>query len=174
MKLTHIDAEKRYSVLREQTIRIAQNDLDSRNKHNIKLTTVTSVALQETKKWSSSEKRKVNWSWVDEYGGFKFNYPKRFEAALWQQNNLICISLGRPTYNGCFLRLDVIEARPKDLGDRPNVFDEILLAYGVYARMIGANGIRIMNPINKEVQLYYETFGYTYVSKGDYLFRELT
>lgn len=174
MKLTHIDAENRYNILRKQAIRIIQSDLDSRNKHNLKLTTVTSAALQETKKWFSSTKRKVNWNWIDEYGNFKFSYPKRFEAALWQQNDLICISLGRPTYSGCFLRLDVIEARPKDLGDRPNVFDEILLAYGVYARMIGATGIRIMNPVNEEVRAYYETFGYTYISKGDYLFREVT
>jgi len=113
MKLTHMDAENRYNVLRKQAIRIIQSDL-------------------------------------------------------------ICISLGRPTYSGCFLRLDVVEARPKDLGDRPNVFDEILLAYGVYARMIGATGIRIMNPVNEEVRAYYETFGYTYASKSYHLFREVT
>lgn len=173
MKLTHIDAERRYDVLRKQAIRFAQSDLDTRNIHNLKLSTVTSAALQETKKWFSSSLRQVNWNWVKEYAYFKFSYPKRFEAALWQKSELISISLGRPTYNGCFLRLDVIEARPKDLGERPSVFDEVLLAYGVYARMIGATGIRIMNPINKEVRAYYESFGYVYVSKGDYLYREV-
>ena len=71
------------------------------------------------------------------------------------------------------MRLDVIEARPKDIGDRPSVFDEILLAYGVYARMIGATGIRIMNPINNEVKAYYESYGYKYIPKGDYLYREV-
>ena len=173
MKLTHIDAERRYNKLREQAIRFAQSDLDTRNIHNLKLTTVTSAALQETKKWFSSSTRKVNWDWIREYGYFKFSYPKRFEIALWQKCDLISISLGRPTYNGCNLRLDVIEARPKDLGDRPSVFDEILLAYGVYARMIGATGIRIMNPINNEVKAYYESYGYKYIPKGDYLYREV-
>jgi len=173
MKLTHLDAERRYDELRKQAVRFAQSDLDTRNKYNLKITNITNSALQETKKWFSSSKRKVNWNWLDEYGSFKFSYPKRFEAALWQKNDLICISLGRPTYNGSFLRLDVIEARPKDLGERPNVFDEILLAYGVYARMIGASGIRIMNPINEEVRSYYESFGYVYRQKGDYLYREI-
>ena len=173
MKLTHIDAERRYNELRKQAIRFAQDDLNTRNKHNLTITTITSSALQETTKWLSSSRRKVDWDWFDGYGNFKFSYPKRFEAALWQKNNLICISLGRPTYNGNFLRLDVVEARPKDLGERPSVFDEILLAYGVYARMIGATGIRIMHPINDEVRAYYESFGYEYQSEGNYLYREV-
>lgn len=173
MKLTHIDAERRYTTLRKQAISFAQNDLDTRNTHNLKLTTITNAALEATKKWGLSSNRQVNWNWAKEYGHFKFSYPKRFEVALWKQNDLITISLGRPTYNGHFLRLDVVEARPKDLGDRPSVFDEILLAYGVYARMIGATSIRIMNPINENVRNYYESFGYVYHAKGDYLQREI-
>lgn len=31
----------------------------------------------------------------------------------------------------------MVEARLKELGERLNIFDEALLAYGVYARMIG-------------------------------------
>ena len=173
MRLSHIDAERRYTVLREKAISFAQNDLETRNNHNLKLTAITNAALEATRKWGLSSNRKANWDWVEEYGYFKFSYPKRFEVALWKQNELITISLGRPTYNGRFLRLDVVEARPKDLGDRPAVFDEILLAYGVYARMLGATGIRIMNPINENVRNYYESFGYVYHAKDDYLYREI-
>lgn len=58
MKLTHLDAERRYNVLREQAVRFAQNDLDTRNTDNLKLTTITSAALQETRKWDLSSRRK--------------------------------------------------------------------------------------------------------------------
>lgn len=71
------------------------------------------------------------------------------------------------------LRLDFVEAWPRDLGDRPNVFNEVLVAYAVYARMINAKKIRIMHFINDDVKTYYETFGYCYVAKQDYLFREV-
>ena len=53
------------------------------------------------------------------------------------------------------------------------MFDEVLVAYGIYARMINAKQIRIMHPIGDDVKAYYETFGYRYVAKQDYLFREV-
>ena len=86
---------------------------------------------------------------------------------------MIAISLGRPTYNATGLRLDIIEAMPKDLGRKSNVFDTIILAYEVYARMINASHIRIMNPVNDTVKAFYEKFGYTYFQKGDYLSRDI-
>ncbi len=81
--------------------------------------------------------------------------------------------MGRPTYNGSALRLDFVEARPRDLGDRPSVFDEVLIAYGIYARMLNAKQMRIMHPVSDDVKTYYETFGYKYVAKQDYLYREV-
>ena len=71
------------------------------------------------------------------------------------------------------MRLDFVEARPRELGDRPAVFDEVLVAYGVYARLINAKQIRIMHPMSDETKNYYETFGYTYVPQHDYLYREV-
>jgi hypothetical protein len=60
---------------------------------------------------------------------------------------------------------------PRDIGERSSVFDKIILAYEIYARMLNVNHIRIMNPANDQVKALYETYGYTYVSKGDYLTR---
>ncbi len=94
-------------------------------------------------------------------------------GVLWEGNNLFALSMGRPTYNGSNLRLDVVEARPQSLGERPSIFGIVLLAYGIYARLINANEIRIMNPINNDIKNYYEAFGYQYVSKGDYLYRKV-
>ena len=105
---------------------------------------------------------------------FRRRYPKRFEVAIWDASSLIGVSLGRPTYAGQHLRLDIIEARPRSLGPRSAVLPDVLLAYTVYAQMLDAKSIRIMNPINAEVRAYYERAGYRYVPKQDYLFMELT
>ncbi len=93
--------------------------------------------------------------------------------AVWETNKLIGLSLGRPTYYGTALRLDFVEASPPDLGDRPAIIEFVLLGYDIYAKLINAKQIRIMNPINKTVLSYYEKFGYEYVAKGDYLFRSI-
>jgi len=93
--------------------------------------------------------------------------------ALWEIGKLIGLSMGRPTYQGSALRLDAVEAAPLDLGNRSSIFDSVLVAYGIYARLINAKEIRIMHPVNREVRTYYERFGYKYVGNGDYLYREV-
>lgn len=169
MKATHLDAEQRYEKLRKLAIEYAQEGAAP----SLKLATITSDALTASKKWEKSLSRQVDWDWVEGYGAFKFRYPKRFEIAVWQTSHLISLSMGRPTYRGSSLRLDFVEASPRDLGERPPVFDEVLVAYGIYARMINAKQIRIMHPVNRDVRKYYESFGYKYVTGDDYLYREI-
>lgn len=169
MLATHTDVERRYGALRKMALEAAQEGASA----SLKFCTVTADALSAATSWSKSSSRRVDWDWAEHYSAFKFRYPKRFELAIWYQNALISLSLGRPTYQGTALRLDFIEARPRNLGERPAVFDEVLIAYGIYARLIAAKQIRIMHPINDEVRAYYETFGYRYVAQHDYLYREV-
>ena len=92
--------------------------------------------------------------------------------ALWHNTTLISLSLGRPTYNGTKLRLDFIEGNP----DKPvsvSVFQLTFLAMVGYAQALGADELRVMNPINANVKSYYEKFGLTYIAKGDYLYIRL-
>jgi hypothetical protein len=173
MLATHVDAERRYDKLRNMALKATEETLQEQKINNIRLTTITLEALNATKLWERSSIRQVNWNWLDGHSSFKFRYPKRFEIALWQANQLIGLSMGKPTYSGTALRLDVIEAAPSDLGNRPSIFEMVILAYGVYARLINAKQIRIMNPINDQVKAYYQTFGYTYVAKGDYLYMDI-
>lgn len=169
MLATHMDAEKRYTELRKQALSATMEVLNNQ----IILSGITADALNETKLWDQSQVRIKNWDWIEGYSVFKFRYPKRFEMALWQSNKLIGISMGRPSFNGTAMRLDIVEASPSDLGERPSIFETILMGYGIYARLINAKQIRIMNPVNDAVKSYYESFGYKYVAKGDYLYREV-
>jgi hypothetical protein len=169
MLATHRDAEHRYEELRAMALAVAQSSAPQ----GVRLSAINFEALNAIKEWRKSAKRQVDWDWLEGYSAFQYRYPKRFEVALWQESELIALSLGRPTYHGDHLRLDFVEARPKDLGPRSPVFNEILVAYGIYARMINARQIRIMHPINEEVKDYYKSFGYQYVAKQDYLYKEV-
>jgi len=169
---THTEAEQRYSKIRKTALLAAERGFDLYGMQNIKATTITPEALSASRLWATAMNRRVNWDWVTGYSLFKFRYPKRFEIALWDSSMLIGLSLGRPTFKGTGLRLDVVEGSPKELGDRPGIIEMMLLAYTVYARLIKASEIRIMNPINETVKKYYESYGYTYVAKKDYLYRK--
>jgi len=170
MRVTHLDAEHRYQRLREMALKSAENAV---SKENIKFKTITHKALEATRQWPSSSSRRVDWDWIEGYSSFKFRHPKRFELALWDSNTLMALSLGRPTYQGSFLRLDFVEASPRELGERPPAFGQVLVAYNVYARVINASHVRIMHPVNSDVRAYYETFGYTYIDKEDCLVRRV-
>lgn len=54
------------------------------------------------------------------------------------------------------------------------MFHGILLAYGIYARLINARDIRIMSPIDNEVTAVHERYGFEYVMRHNYLYREIT
>ncbi|MDH5447050.1 MAG: hypothetical protein OEY52_15995 [Gammaproteobacteria bacterium] len=173
MLATHLDTELRYSKIRKEALNAASEILRNRNGTNIVLSEINSDALKASKEWQKSNTRIKNWDWVEGYSVFKFRYPKRFEMALWEARKLIGLSMGRPTYQGTALRLDVVEASPSDLGDRPSIFETVLLGYGIYARLINAKQIRIMHPVNEKVRTYYEKYSYKYVASGDYLFKEV-
>ena len=173
MLATHLDAEKRYSTIRKEALAAATEVVQGAGNNSIRLSEIDAQALLAFRSWEKSRTRVKDWDWIEGYNSFRFRYPKRFEIALWENNNLIGLSMGRPTYQGSALRLDVVEAAPLDIGDRPSIFDSVLVAYGIYARLLNAKQIRIMNPVNKEVISYYEKFGYRYVAGGDYLSKEV-
>lgn len=169
MLATHFDAERRYHEIRKTALRVISGQTPATLHLEFRL--VDEKALNAAKLWKESKQRLVSWDWIANYGPFKFRYPKRFELALWHNNNLASLSLGRPTYYGTGMRLDFVEGNP----DRREikVFPFAMAAITTYAEALGANEIRVMNPINEEVKSYYEKFGLVYVAKGDYLYSRL-
>ncbi|MCW8127377.1 hypothetical protein [Microbulbifer halophilus] len=164
MLATHMDAERRYDLLRKASLRAIASQLDSAR--GLELRLIDQKALSKAGEWSLFPERKVDWEWSN-YHDFRLRYPKRFELALWHRSQLASLSLGRPTYSATGLRLDFIEKNPRV--EDIKVFQITLAAMNVYADTLGATELRIMNPINNEVKQYYERFGLTYISKGDYL-----
>ena len=169
MRITHKDAESRYDAIRDMALKATQDDLQNQPEYrNLRLKVIDGEALRAARTWSESGTRRVDWDWFEGYGSFGFRYPKRFELAIWQNNELLSLTLGRPTYNGTAVRLDFIEAapaKPKDI----KVFGITLFAMIAYAALLGAEAIRVMHPINDAVKQYYASLGLIYVAKGDYL-----
>lgn len=169
MLATHVDAERRYHEIRKTALRVISGEIQSAANLDFRL--IDDNALSASQIWKQSKQRLVDWDWFNNYGSFKFRYPKRFELALWHRNNLASLSLGRPTYHGTGLRLDFIEGNP-DIREI-KVFPIMMAAITTYAEALGANEVRVMNPINEEVKNYYQKFGLIYIAKGDYLYSRL-
>jgi hypothetical protein len=172
MLATHKDAEERYTILRKAVLGEINKEFSLTNQTGMSARLIDTMALSQSRLWSQSPNRQVDWDWREGYTAFKFRYPKRFEMALWHNDMLVSLSLGRPTYNGFRLRLDFIEGNP----DKPKdikVFEPTVLAMVAYAQVLGATELRVMHPINQDVKKYYQRFGFSYVSKADYLYIRL-
>lgn len=172
MRATHLDAEERYTIIRKAVLDELNKEFHTGNQASLKAKLIDYPALAQSERWQLSSRRKVDWEWVQGYNAFRFRYPKRFEMALWYNDILVSLSLGRPTYQGTKLRLDFIEGNP----DKPGgvkVFEPTFLAMVGYAQALGASELRVMNPINDDVRRYYERFGFTYIIKDDYLYIRL-
>lgn len=65
------------------------------------------------------------------------------------------LTLGRPTYKGTSMRLDFIERSLSHLLYSGELFPVSMLAFETYARLIGADFLRIIKPENDKLVRYY-------------------
>lgn len=162
MQLTHRNAERKYSEFRKVAMDSVRRRLPYADRAKITLRNIDDFALSESEKWESLRDRQVDWPWMTGYRHYSFSYPKRFELAIWYDNMLCSLSLGRPSYMGTRLRLEFIESRPAEHPLVGRVTPIVLSVAEVYAGLIGASQLRIIDPIDKKLIEYYSSFGYTY------------
>ncbi len=165
---THADAENRYNLLRQNALLATKLELQAQYPGlDISLFNERARSAYYACKWEQNPNRKIEWEWFEAYSSFRFRYPKRFEAAIWHKNRLAGLALGRPTYSTSGLRIDFGERAP-GLDVNLPVFPVTVTAAFVYAKMIGAQEVRCMNPIDARVRRYYIRQGFRYVANGDY------
>lgn len=162
MLATHIEAENRYGNFRKLARDAIQQELPYSDRGNIRLTEVSQQALIYTKIWAADINRKVDWQWIEGYRNYSFRHPNRFELATWYGNALAGLSLGRPSYAGTRLRLEFIEASPTNTPLKGRIVPITISVAELYANIIGASELRIIDPVDKKLIEYYSSFGYRY------------
>lgn len=163
MLATHLEAESRYRAYRQEVRRYVKKALPYGDANAIILDDIDQRALTQSRLWNSIPDRKVDFEWELNYPVYRKRYPKRFELAIWYQNRLESLALGRPSYMGTRVRLELIERVAVNSFLKGKVFAITELALIAYAELLGAEEVRIMQPINESVRNYYVQKGYSYV-----------
>ena len=148
-----VDVRNRYDDLKNQAREIANDALPSYLK-NLSLESIGSKAVISSKSWGVNTDRMVDWDWSFSKS-YCSRYPKSFDLAIWNKNTLLSLSLGRPTYMGKSIRLDFIERTPNTDLYSGQIFTIARISYETYGRLIGADFIRIMEPMNDKLIAYY-------------------
>lgn len=165
MQTSHLLTEDKYHELRDSSRRIAQNSLPQNLSEMVGLKPVDSIALAHAKRWEENLSRSydASWSWSEGFRQYAYRHPKRFDLAIWFAKSQLCgLSIGKPTFSGSRLRLDILEGAPSWHPLKGKVVEITVLAAKTYAASIGADQVRIMRPINAELIKYYQGHGFTY------------
>lgn len=177
MQPSHKITFSKFDVMRKESREIAHQELPAYLRRATRLEGVDNAALMASKLWDQEPSRMVNWDWLFA-SRYTYRHPKGFDLAIWVGNKLCSLALGRPSYNGTFMRLDFVEKAPGNCPFSSEMVPITLLAYETYARRIGAKQFRIIDPINHKVlrsYLQYGGFVHQPGRKGNphYLVREL-
>ena len=102
------------------------------------------------------------WSWVQAFKNYDSKSAfKRFDLCVKNGSNLVGLAYGMPTKAKTKLKIDIIESTPiKEHKLNGGAFEIISTSAQAYAALLGADEIRIMNPLNKELSNFYGRFGY--------------
>lgn len=178
MKASHKIAEDKYRNIRAIAYEITMEELPYQDKSSIVLSEITDSAIFSFNSLSRNLERKVDWDWKFGAQMYRNRYPNRFELAVWYNNTVCGLSLGRPSYNGTRVRLDFIERVSGVNALKGRVTPIAVTAYEVYARLINASQVRIINPAQALIT-YYSSLNYVFVKGSntsenpDYLYKTL-
>lgn len=179
MQLSHQNAERKYQNLRDITYELTMEELPYQDRENIILSEINDKAVAYFQTPEAERNREVDWHWGFGIQTYRKRYPNRFELAVWYNNQICGLSLGRPSYNGSKVRLDFIERAPIDHNPLKGRLTPIsVTAYEVYARLIDAEELRIMFPDEALID-YYSSLNFTYIKGGgtpmnpSYLYKQI-
>jgi hypothetical protein len=177
MQISHANAIQRYGAFRHEARTIAKKSLPPFLKR-LELASIDPRAITAFRVWQEMPERRVDWDWAFAHR-YCTRYPKAFDLSVWNGNTLLSLTLGRPTYKGTSMRMDFIERRPKNCLYAGQLFAVSLLAYETYGRLIGAEYVRLVEPMNQKLISYYTSkdggFAYVSASQGNphYLVKKL-
>jgi hypothetical protein len=137
---------------------------------------IDDYALEAYQNWPD---RMVDWDWVKIVKKYRKN-TKRFEVAVWYQNELMGLAIGKPSRAKTLVRINFIEGR----ADRPTILRKrivpITIKVGMnYGILLQAKKLFIMEPFLELINYYKGQEGFTYIKGTDgkdhpsYLYRTL-
>lgn len=165
MHQEHQRTELNYQTLLAKSLAAAQQSLSVQQQDDVRLRKIDDVSLAVARTWEMNPGRSADatWSWADGFRRYAYRHPKRFELAIWYRNAMLCgLSVGKPTYTGGALRLDVIEGSPERHPLKGEIVGLSVVAARNYALLIGASQVRIMRPVNAAVVRHYQSHGFVF------------
>ncbi len=138
----------------------------------VRLTRIDYAALKAwSETWHPINKREPpngGWDWVYKRNYFYKRYSERlrFEVAIWSDNQLCGLSLGRVTRNDSNHSIHYAEGSPH--GGHPltgHILNIILLTSMEYAKLLSKKKLRLVEPVENLIKIYQKRYHFRCVKK---------
>jgi hypothetical protein len=144
-------AENRYRALRRLAFQEAEATLGSAG-IKADLRTIDATALEAFAEWRN---RLVGWPWADMVPDWRRGYPDRFDLAVWSDDTLCGLALGRPSPGPSHLALYYMEgAPPRHHPLKGRVMTVVLTALRAYAIVLSKKELRLVEPFPELIPTY--------------------
>jgi hypothetical protein len=142
------DAESRYRDLRRMAFQQAQAVLAA-DGIAAELRPIDAVALAAFATWPP---RSVDWPWPKMAADWRRGRPARFDLAIWSDDTLCGLALGRPAPSAAHMSLHYLEGNP-DPGHPLHfkVLNVVITALEAYATVLGKTELRLVDPLPEAV-----------------------
>lgn len=110
-------AERKYTVLRRDAMDLLEPELRETLLINVSLREIDQYALEQAKAWrdmyhaASREAHEPGWSWPRELRRFR-QRPRRLELAIWVEDKLCGLALGRISDRSVVATIHLLEGSP--------------------------------------------------------------
>ncbi len=128
-----------------------------------KLTPITGRALMAQKKWPSNDRVPPNggWDWNIWTQYFKQRHKKYFDVALWYENELCGLALGRLSRKNVNVKLELVEGSTDKVHPlKGQVALTMLTAIEAFGAIAGAEESLIIDPVPGAIPAY-QRIGYS-------------
>lgn len=127
---------------------------------------ITAVAFAEYQaNWHGHPQRFNDWDWKEWHRGFR-NSPSRFEAALWGDNALCGLAIGRLSKGRSHLSVHLLEGSPDSRHPlKGRVRHCILELAEFYADIWDCRTVKLIEPVEQVIPLYVD-MGYVVARRG--------
>ena len=160
----HRKAQEKYEVFRREARAKTEDLVLSQMRAIVNLDSINAKELAIAKTWEFHDGRHPDfgYDWNKHVSKYVRRSPKHFDLSIRSHGVLCGLSIGKPTWAGKKMRIDVIEGSPYNHPLKNKIVTVTVAAFSAYARLIGASQIRIMEPINDGVTALYKRHGFTY------------
>ncbi|WCE31326.1 hypothetical protein [Vibrio sp. SCSIO 43137] len=153
-----------YRRLRLETLRQVQADYlellpDFINRVN--LTEITETALLYQEMWHQPLERQVGWNWRVIRDQYRRNYPARVEVAVWYDNQLCGLMLGKASEGRLVVKINYMQGNGLKNPIKGHIVPISSRCAELFAIAIEADWIGIQDPLDEDELLkYYRELGF--------------